>query len=284
MKIEKYSVKGSSPWNEDGLIVMDEEQVYGVVDGATSLVPFSGANGETGGYYAASIVMETAKRILTEQRQGNAPLHDILIKTNRALHEAMVRHGMDMSKKEELWSAGVLLIRIGETGIEYAQAGDCMLTAIYEDGIIRVITRDQLSHVDRETYRLWAEGAAAGMTARDQLWNYVKPQIVGGRQSANTSAGYGVLNGQPEAADFLEYGRINRINLKALLLMTDGLYVPKRAGETLFDAAEAAALIDRMGLESYAEWLIEMEESDPDCLVYPRVKKSDDKTAIWIEL
>ncbi|WP_144340795.1 hypothetical protein [Paenibacillus darwinianus] len=105
-----------------------------------------------------------------------------------------------------------------------------------------------------------------------------------GRQSANTTSGYAVLNGQPEAADYLEHGCINRINLKALLLMTDGLYAPKRAEEPMFDPVEVTARVAQMGLECYVEWLVETEEGDPDCRLYPRVKKSDDKTAIWIQL
>lgn len=287
MNIVRLSVQGSSPWNEDALVAREEFGVFGVIDGATSLVPFTGAGGETGGYLAAGIIAGTMHRLLDEwgtRREPAFPLADALLEANRLLREEMMKHGIRTDRKEELWSAGAAMIRVTDTAVHYAQAGDCMLTAVYTDGTIRVVTRDQIAHLDRETHRLWAEGVASGLASREALWSHVLPQIVQGRQSANTPSGYGVLNGEPEAADYLEHGRINRINLKALLLMTDGLYAPKRAEEPMFDPVEVTARVAQIGLERYVEWLVGMEEGDPDCRLYPRVKKSDDKTAIWIEL
>jgi serine/threonine protein phosphatase PrpC len=284
MNVVQLSVKGSNPWNEDGLIIHEELQIYGVVDGATSLVPFTGPRGETGGYYASRIIVNALDRILCIPGQDEVPLAQALLEANRELRAEMLRHNINVERKEELWGACAVVIRLSETGVEYVQTGDCMLAAIYRDGTIRVVTRDQVAHLDQETYRLWAEGVAEGIKSREQLWHLVKPQIVSGRQSANTPSGYAVLNGEPEVADHLEYGRINRINLKALLLMTDGLYVPKRAFETPFDPVEATSLVMKMGLREYVDWVIQTEENDPDCLEYPRVKKSDDKSAVWIEL
>ena len=83
----------------------------------------------------------------------------------------------------------------------------------------------------------------------------------------------------------MEYGRISASSVVSLLLFSDGLYMPKPPGESDRDsAAEIASLVREMGLPRYMAWLTELEESDPDCIRYPRVKKSDDKTAIWIEL
>jgi serine/threonine protein phosphatase PrpC len=281
MLIENLSIKGSSPFNEDAQVADFQRNVFAVIDGATSLTPYMSAEGFTGGYLASRLVASTIERLL--DGGDIMPLPDMLLEANRVLRSEMQKAGIDADQKEQLWSAGAVVIRISPDGIEYAQSGDCMLVAVYQDGTIRVVTRDQLAHVDRETYRLWAEGAAKGLTTRDQLWDCVKPQIVDGRQSANTPAGYGVLNGDPEAARYLEFGRINRINLKSLLLMSDGIYVPKRAGETPFDAVEAARRIQQSNLHDYMKDIIGIEESDPDCLVFPRVKKSDDKTAVWIE-
>jgi len=287
MIVTARSVRGSGVWNEDALVSEGASRIYGVIDGATSLVPFAGPAGETGGYYASRIVAESVKRTFGQQAgtEGvGTTLQDALAQANRELRNAMEAEGIEPGRKEQLWSAGAVLVRLGGSFIEYAQAGDCMLTAVYRDGTIRVVTHDQIAHLDRVTHRLWAEGIEGGLTSRDALWNHVKPQIIAGRQSANTPEGYAVLNGEPEAVDYLEYGRLNRINLKALLLMTDGLYVPKRADERAFDPVETTELVARLGLDSYLERLIRLEECDPNCRLYPRVKMSDDKTAIWIEL
>ncbi|HZG84141.1 protein phosphatase 2C domain-containing protein [Paenibacillus sp.] len=280
MIVETISIQGSGAWNEDALVSRTERGVYAVVDGATSLVPFAGAGGETGGYLAARIVAE----LLDEGAPAaDEPLRERLIAANRRLREAMEREGIDPSRKEALWSAAAVVVRVRERSVEYAQASDCMLAALYADGSVRVVTRDQNAPIDRETLRLWAEGAAGGQRDRSEQWRGVLPQIVDGRRRTNTDAGYAVLNGDPAFDDYVEHGSINRIGLKALLLMSDGLYVCKPAGEEPFDAAETLRMVAGMGLKPFVEWLIRREESDPDGRLYPRVKTSDDKTAVWIQ-
>ncbi|XID92764.1 PP2C family serine/threonine-protein phosphatase [Paenibacillaceae bacterium WGS1546] len=284
MKRTKLTVKGSSPWNEDALIEHPSLGLYGVVDGATSLTKFAGNRGETGGYLASQVIAGHLHGLAADSAAELTPA-EALLQANRALREAMIAHGIQVDRKEELWGACAVLIRIKEDRVEYAQAGDCMLTAIYEDGSIRSVTRDQLAHLDNETKRLWAEGVARGLRTNEELWTYVKPQIVGGRLSANTAQGYASLNGDPELARFLEAGTMNRIKLKALLLTSDGLYMPR---EQIYpganaDAAEVTRLVMQMGVDEYVRWLVQLEERDPQCLRYPRVKKSDDKTALFIE-
>lgn len=281
MNIDKLSVKGSSAWNEDALVALEDQGVFAVIDGATSLTPYAGPAGETGGYLASRIVADVLTRMLSGPGASSVSLTDCLLEANRALRHEMRRAGIDTSRKEQLWCAGAVVVRIRDTRVEYAQAGDCILVAMYRDGTFRVVTRDQLAPIDLETQTLWAK-AAAELGFRDAIWERVKPQIVRGRRTANTPSGYAVLNGEEIFADYVEYGAINRLQLDALLLMTDGLYVPKPPGERPFDAEETARHIASMGLEPYVRWLIRREQSDPQCLRYPRVKMSDDKTAVWI--
>jgi serine/threonine protein phosphatase PrpC len=282
LKLTKITRKGSSPWNEDSLVENPSLGMYGVIDGATSLVTFTGKNGETGGYLASRIIADCLSSMMSAPGKDFS-LSEALLEANRQLRYEMIRHGIHMDRKEELWGACVVLVRIMDDYIEFAQAGDCMLTAEYSDGFIRTITRDQLEHLDSVTRSLWVKGVSEGLMMREELWSYVKQQIVSGRQSANTASGYGVLNGDPELCLYMEFGRINRINLKALLLMSDGLYMPKAHSQPSSDAEEVTRSIISMGLENYSNQLMEVEESDPDCRQYPRVKKSDDKTAVWIE-
>lgn len=282
MKFTKLSLKGSSPCNEDALVEQPSLNMYGVIDGATSLVPFEGKNGETGGYFASRLTADFLHGMPSIKDQDWSPA-DALLQANNKLREEMMGHGIQADRKEELWGACAVLIRIKEDYIEYAQAGDCMLTAVYADGSIRTVTHDQLAHVDNKTRLLWAEGIADGLRTNAELWAYVKPQIISGRHAANTAQGYAVLNGDPELSRYLESGRINRIQLKALLLMSDGLYTPKPAGFPTAVAEEVTQSVLNMGLEGYLNWLIQLEAGDPHCLLYPRVKESDDKTAIWIE-
>ncbi len=279
------TVKGMGNLNEDALIVNERCGLYGVVDGATSLVPYRGTGGETGGFAAARLVADYMNGLAEGPGEGPEALAGTLIQANRLLREAMVRAGIDTGRHEQLWSACAVVVRIGERWIDYAQAGDCMLAAYGKDGTIRVVTHDQLAHVDDATKAVWTQGAAQGLTTRDELWAHALPQIVLGRKLANRDGGYAVLNGDPAFAGCVEFGRINRLNLGSLLLFTDGLYLPVLPGESDRDGAgEVAAKVRDMGLERYMDWLIGTEESDPDCIRFPRVKKSDDKSAIRIRL
>ncbi|WP_424768722.1 PP2C family serine/threonine-protein phosphatase [Paenibacillus sp. sgz302251] len=281
MKITKLTMKGSSLWNEDALVEQPSHALYGVIDGATSLVPFTGEGGATGGHYAARIIADSLYGISSSGGEHWTPA-EALLQANRKLREEMAKYGIQVDRKEEVWGACAVLIRIGEDFIEYAQAGDCMLAAVYEDGSIRTVTHDQLAHIDNRTKALWAEGIESGLRTSEELWAYVKPQIISGRYSANTAQGYAVLNGDPELSRYIEYGRMNRIQLKALLLMSDGLYSPTAASLPQANAEEVARGVLDKGLEGYIRELTELEEGDPQCIQYPRVKKSDDKTAIWI--
>lgn len=286
MKLSTISIKGSSLWNEDSLIVHNNLNVYGVIDGATSLVPFTGTNGETGGCIAARLIAQDVLNVSLEESREFVDLKSLLVKSNQRLRMEMQKFGIDVTNKEAVWSACAVLVSIQTKWIEYAHAGDCMLIVYYEDGTIRVVTHDQLAHVDNLTLSRWSEGVAAGLSSRDDLWEHTKPQIVLGRQLANTVSGYAVVNGDSEFDNYIEFGRISRMNVKSLLLISDGLYLPKEAkakSPKVDGAAEVAEHVREMGLEGYVKWLIGLEESDPDCLRYPRVKKSDDKTAIYLE-
>lgn len=283
MKIETISTQGNGVWNEDSIIVNDIIQLYGVIDGATSLEPYRGLGGETGGYLAAQLIAKTITNMSQDNVGQKLSLPTMLLQANLRLRSEMLKAGVDVNRKEQLWSACALLVRVHDTFVDFAHAGDCMLIAMYEDGTIRLVTRDQLEVVDRPTRQLWAEGVASGLTSRDELWQLVMPQIHAGRALMNTINGYSVLNGEPELADHMEYGRISRAQLSSLILFSDGLIDPQREHSLEEDLRQIVLRVKSMGLENYIQWLIQVEESDPACLKFPRVKKSDDKTAIYLE-
>ncbi|EXX85941.1 hypothetical protein BG53_07190 [Paenibacillus darwinianus] len=191
MNIVHLSVQGSSPWNEDELVVKEELGVYGVIDGATSLVPFRGAGGETGGYIAAGIIAGTMHRLLDDSgtRQPAFPLTDALLEANRLLREEMMKHGIRTDRKEELWSGGGAVIRLTDTAVHYAQAGDCMLTAVYTDGTIRFVTRDQIA------YRT-ARRTGSGRRASPRDW---RPAMRSSRMCCRRSCGEGSRRTRPPA-------------------------------------------------------------------------------------
>lgn len=284
MQIEWISIQGSREWNEDAVVINEAQGLYAVIDGATSVVPFRGANGETGGRLASQHIKQ-----YLENYEGSIPeyggLELLLKQANERLGREMQASGIDLTAKEQLWTAGIALIRATETHIEYAQSGDCMFYALYRDGSIRTVTRDHVAHIDQESLLLLKQGVAADAMAGEGLQVQVKAKVLANKQKMNTPHGYSVLNGNPAAELYVESGKLNRIMLQELILVTDGLFFPQSKGES------ANAPHDKMirhitsqGLQAYADWLLQLEEADPACIRYPRFKKSDDKSGIRLQL
>ncbi|UKS30882.1 protein phosphatase 2C domain-containing protein [Paenibacillus sp. HWE-109] len=283
MQMEWISIQGTAAWNEDAIVINESQGLYAVIDGATSLVPFRGPNLETGGRLAAQLM----KHFLESQAVSNdASLEQLLKQANVILRQEMAASGINLAAKEQLWTAGIALIRVTETHIEYVQTGDCMIYAKYADGSIRSVTRDHVAHIDHESKLLWEQGIAAGIQTKDELLARVKPRIAANKEKMNTQMGYSVMNGDPAAELYFESGKLNRIMLESLFLVTDGLFLPEGLAESGSSQIEEE-MVERIaagGLQSYADWLIEVEKSDPECIRFPRFKMSDDKSGIWLRL
>jgi len=277
VKIEHLTVQGCNEWNEDALILNERERIYGVLDGATSLSSAAGV--ETGGYLASRIAKEVFES--SETPDGGAPLRSLVLRANEQIRARMLEHGVDVNDKNALWAAGIAVVRIGEHQIEYAQTGDCMLIAVYKDGTVRTVTHDQVDHFDEKSRLLWERYSKEGLST-DDVRSRVYETIKQNRLKTNTPDGYAILNGEPELERYVEHGSLNRIQLSFLLVLTDGLFLPRKSGDPAPSMSDIVALIDEKGLAGYVDWLIanEYDESQQD--KYTRLKVADDKTAIRI--
>lgn len=212
-------------------------------------------------------------------------LEQLTREANRMLGLEMQSNGIPLDEKDQLWTAGLAVVRITDHYVEYVQSGDCMIMGAYTDGAVRMVTKDHVAHIDSESKQIWKEAIGSGVRSKDKLWEMVKPRILKNKEKMNTPQGYSVLNGRSDAELFIEYGKINRIRLEELLLHTDGLYYPEGLMEELQSPEEALfRQMKTSGLTDYAQWLVNLENSDPECIEYPRFKISDDKSAVWIEL
>lgn len=283
MKLETISLQGTGEWNEDALVAEERLGMYGVLDGATSMRPYRGGGGETGGYLASHWIKHFFES-LDPAEAARKGLDEWVVEANGYLGGKMAEAGIDRTDKTSLWTSCLAMVRIHENYVEYAQAGDCMIIAFYTDGGVRVLTRDQVEAIDKRSMKAWQDGASQGITSREQLWEQVKPTILQNKYDMNTLQGYSVLSGEPELAGLLESGRINRIRLGALLMISDGLFLPRETGgERRSEMENLARRIRDDGLSAYARWLLETERQDPECRKYPRFKVSDDKTGIYID-
>ena len=275
--MESYTRQGVGKLNEDAVVINERLGIYGVLDGSTSLVPFETNNGKTGGFLASRFVKNNIESI-----EESSSLLSVLDRANHCLGEEMKNHGIAIDEKEQLWCTAASIIQVTNHHLYFAQTGDTMILVVYEDGI-RVLTQPQIEHVDRMASEKWIKLIKSGVRSQKELFAGIKDQLKENRYLANTSDGYGVLNGEDSAVEFVEYGRVNRQGIMHVLLFTDGLFLPKEVvpDETHYWKFIANMLV-RKGLKGYIDDLVALEETDPECIQYPRFKKSDDKTAMML--
>ncbi|KOR89600.1 protein phosphatase 2C domain-containing protein [Paenibacillus solani] len=280
VNIEQFTHRGIHFLNEDALIINERAALYGVLDGVSSIVPYLSDKKETGGFIAAQAVKHYFESLGCAEQ-----LTEHFAEANQKLRELMLKANIDMEKKDGLWGTAMALVRLHEDRLEFIQTGDCMIIAVYQDGEVRPLTWRQVAHLESAAIAKWEEGVSQGLSSQKDLHETVIDTIRENRFKSNTDEGYGVLNGEPEATRFLEYGKINKSRLTHVILLTDGLFWPPKdvPNDQSYWEYTAQRLLEK-GLEQYAHDLLKIEDADPECLTHARFKKSDDKTGMVVHL
>ena len=193
--MESYTRQGVGKLNEDAVVINERLGIYGVLDGSTSLVPFETNNGKTGGFLASRFVKNNIESI-----EESSSLLSVLDRANHYLGEEMKNHGIAIDEKERLWCTAASIIQVTNHHLYFAQTGDTMILVVYEDGI-RVLTQPQIEHVDRMASEKWIKLIKSGVRSQKELFAGIKDQLKENRYLANTPDGYGVLNGEDDAAN-----------------------------------------------------------------------------------
>ena len=270
-RLQCYSVetiieKGSADLNED--VILQDNNVFGVFDGSTSLHSDDLPAGMTGGLIAAQIAAESF-------RQQTGDLVSRAEDANKKISAAAGSERLTGKEKHRLWSTSAAVVRVEESYFEFCQIGDCLIMVVRNDGSFRLLTPDT-AH-DRETLSLWKNShVPAGITIHELLSDQIRTI------RNNMNIFYGVLNGEPEAARFLRHGRESLDDVQAVLLFTDGLFLPKEDPHQLDNWSLFVDLYLSGGLSAIHQEVRTLELLDPSCRLYPRFKTHDDIAAIAI--
>jgi serine/threonine protein phosphatase PrpC len=267
MHAEARTEPGSGAVSEDALLVAADR--WGVFDGATSLVPFADERGRTGGALAAAIAREAFAA------GGSAPLVELAREANLRIAEAMRAHGVDASLPAHRWGTTASVVRAEGDELAWLSIGDGSIVLVRDDGSHAALGREPDHDVETKKLRARLGPMSAG-EARRRL----EPSIAQIRARANVA--YGVLNGDPRAEAFLQHGRVRPSGLRAVLLFTDGLLLPKADPEAGDDLGALVALYGRGGLDAMLAAVRALEAEDPEGWRYPRLKPRDDVTVIAV--
>ncbi len=266
--VETLLEKGSGAQNED--VLLQAGDLFGVFDGATSLDKRRFAGGLTGGLLAANIAADTFHK----ERGGLASL---AARANRRIHDTLLAENVSMSERHRLWSTSLAVVRLADDSFEYCQTGDALILLIENDGGYRLVT--PAIDIDRQTLHLWKNTPAAQTETIQEL---LAEQIQRVRLQMNVR--YGVLNGEPEAVNFLRHGYHDLVGISDILLFTDGLFLPK---ENPLEGDDWSCLVNLYrsgGLRSVRDHVRLLQQNDPTCRQYPRFKQHDDIAAVAIRL
>lgn len=184
--------------------------------------------------------------------------------------------------------------------LTFAHAGDTALYLFMADGAVRELAGGHMSakhdgaalKIAREQQQ--ASGAAhladvLGSDAVQAANNYtgIYHNYVDENGDTDPERGIGVINGQPQLADYLRSGEAGLDGVAGVLVCSDGAIWPAPADETPAQRearfGDMARRIRHDGLSAYYAALRGLERADAGRDQYPRFKVHDDFTALYIE-
>jgi len=256
-----------------------------VIDGATGLGPdFVVGRHDSDAAWLATF----AKVHFEEMIAPGRSMVDVVRSTN-----ALARRIVTFAAKDRdmpAWNlpiAGFQMIRIEDGAVVTYGLGDCTLIVCDGNGetAIHSAMPDNAAH-EREAARRVIE-EAGGL---DKLPRLIDDPALLARERAlrgkfNSSASnVWTLGSTPEAADHLVSAGLSGGTPLTGLLCTDG-FAALATSYGVYDPQELVAAARRDGLKRLGARLRDIERrEDPDGRIYPRMKPSDDATAVLFEI
>jgi len=157
------------------------------------------------------------------------------------------------------------------------QVGDSIVLTIHTAGH----TSAPLGYHDHDLalMRKWKKLAGEGVS---HIRDKINDDVIQLRKSANVS--YGMINGDEKVRDFLQTTTIDLDDIAVILLITDGLFIPKADPDAEEDWDYYGRLYLEGGLDKMYDTVCKKENSDPELTKYPRYKLHDDASGIAITL
>lgn len=277
LKINKSISDTKKPYNEDLYGHIDSS--YWIIDGATGLYKNSIADDITDAqWYVKEIDISLKKRINNEAKS----LKVILKECINEVFELYKKQSKNSSCDKELYpSASIIIVRELGDYIEYLSLGDCTLLLNKNDNVIKVLdeTVPKLDAIlTEELIKKVKEKHISISDAREELSELCKRH----RSMKNHKNGYWILEFDEEAIDNAIYDKVNKTDVSDIIIMSDGYY---RLYDTFNIYKSDIELINDLKDKNCADLIKiikELEDSDENCLTYPRTKQRDDITVIYI--
>lgn len=173
--------------------------------------------------------------------------------------------------------ASCTLVQFHENNYTYAQLGDCILLE-KRNGQWTQITIDKIKPYDEidinYIHQLLAP-QGIGLKDKNSVAEAVDYMLEKRQEKLNKK--YGVFNGAPEVAEFIDSGQRSLKGVEALCLVCDGFEHPVKG------FVKSAERIEEVGFKAYFKEIKSLYDADPDFTKLPRFKHMDDSTGIFIQ-
>jgi hypothetical protein len=179
-----------------------------------------------------------------------------------------------------LWPfASFALIRVCGGRVEFVNLGDCRILWRSPDGrAVKSFGWSRVTELDASVVREMERLQREGYTSHESVRKAVLPMIEANRKLKNTP-GYWILDITGEGISHVQTTLVEAADIETVLLCTDGYY---RLVDTYHKRTDQSLLSDsvNIGVAAMLREIREIEQRDPHCLEFPRIKPSDDATAV----
>jgi len=278
--------------NEDTFVVLENDDILvaAVLDGATELASISGVQDsqQQGGRFAA----QKAAFGIEKKCQETESAEEILLAANQQIRESLVYqgHNPDESAPEFLPNTQAVLavVKKNKGEIEIVQTGDAVCLVELNDGQIELAMPPDITPQDIEALKLSrSTSLAKNIDLKDTFNNEtISRLMIAGRALCNKEdgSGVGVLNGQKSAEKYIKSKKYQLADVKKIILLTDGLFLPTEDIDAEPDWHKMVDIINKGGIERLYQEVLALKNQDPQLNKYPRFKKHDDATGVTIEM
>ena len=267
--LQSISVAGDAAKANDDRLGCGDALAW-IIDGATDLGT-PGLVGMRGG--AAWIAMEANAAFAAAGDSGIRAICTAVFARLARRFDAVRQR--DPESDWEIPSAAFLLARVMPDRLELGWLGDC--TALLKHG-------DTISSVGPGADDKVAERAHATRLAANGLGQAIRPGAITDslRRQRERPDRY-VLSPQPAMADKVEVTTVEASPGDELLMMSDG-FSALIGDYAAMNPVDLFAALPTHGLAGLVGRLRAIEQDDADCRRFPRFKRSDDASAIWLRI
>lgn len=250
-----------------------------ILDGATGL---SGAK-LTGEKSDARWYTKWWNVYLSNNLKNNIPLSEIIrngiLQVKIDFHKAI--NGKPCSKLDYP-SSSIAVLKWHDNSIEYFSLGDCPMIIQREDNMEEITDR-KISVLDQKVYDAINQIILEHHISAWDAKSLVLPMIKKHRLLLNKEDGYWILGFDIRAVRKASQGIINISEPMKILLSSDGFSALVDKYHTI-EKEHFILQVEENGLPLLYENLRNIENLDREGIKYPRFKKSDDASAIYLEI